>query len=365
MISLHLHELHEGLKARFGDVAGSEVVLDYGDAAADYRALTQSAGVIDLSFRGRLCLTGSDRVRLLHGQVTNDVQRLKTGEGCYAALTTAKGKMQADLNIHALADELLLDFEPGLTQPTIERFNHYIVADDVQVLDVAPYYGLVSIQGPSARSVVDVLNLGATPPDEPLASVKCAIPDLGDIYLVRHARYGGEGFDLYVPVEALGMVFDKAVAAALAAGGGPAGWTAAESARIETGIPRFGADMDETNLPPEAGIDRRAISYSKGCYIGQEVIARIKTYGQVAKALRGLLLPDDLTALPSRGDKLTLDGRDVGYITSSVASPKWKRNIALGYVRKECNQPGRMLVLKTSGIEVPAIVSSLPWQPPV
>jgi folate-binding protein YgfZ len=116
-------------------------------------------------------------------------------------------------------------------------------------------------------------------------------------------------------------------------------------ARIEAGIPRFGVDMDETNLAPEAGIEERAISYTKGCYIGQEVIARIRTYGQVAKSLRGLRLADDLNALPVRGDKLFKDGTEVGYVTSAVASPTFKANIALGYVRRECNQPGQTLDL--------------------
>src|SRR6266480_3836897 len=114
MEPLTLHEFHHGLNARFGELSGQELVTDYGDALAEHAALCAAVGVVDLSFRGRLCLTGADRVRFLHGQVTNDVKRLKFGEGCYAALTTAKGKMQSDLNVYALREELLLDFEPGL-----------------------------------------------------------------------------------------------------------------------------------------------------------------------------------------------------------------------------------------------------------
>src|SRR5690606_19891412 len=124
------------------------------------------------------------------------------------------------------------------------------------------------------------------------------------------------GFDLFVPANSLGAVADKLIAAAKQMSGRASGWNALEVARIEAGIPRFGADMDETNLPPEAGLESRAISYSKGCYIGQEVIARIRTYGQVAKALRGLRLADDLKTLPTKGDKLLLGEKEVGYITS-------------------------------------------------
>jgi folate-binding protein YgfZ len=143
-----------------------------------------------------------------------------------------------------------------------------------------------------------------------------------------------------VPIAALAAAFDKLITAAKDIGGRPCGWQALEMIRIEAGIPRFGADMDETNLAPEAGIDERAISYSKGCYIGQEVIARIRTYGQVARSLRGLRLPDDLKELPKRGDRLLHGDKEVGYVTSAVASPAFRSNLALGYVRRECNEAG-------------------------
>jgi folate-binding protein YgfZ len=133
--------------------------------------------------------------------------------------------------------------------------------------------------------------------------------------------------------------------------------------RIETGIPRFGADMDETNLPPETGIDARAVSYTKGCYIGQEVIARIRTYGQVARTLRGLRLADDLKELPRKGDKLFQGDKEVGYITSALASPALKANIALGYVRREHNQTGAQVTLRTPVGESPAKIVGLPFLP--
>src|SRR5215469_11845401 len=131
MQSLALHAFHLEHGAHFIHLNEAEAVSDYGDTLAEHAALSQSAGLFDLSFRSRLCITGADRVRFLHGQVTNDVKRLATGSGCYAALITAKGKMQSDLNIYSLADELLLDFEPGLTQTVSERLEKYIIADDV------------------------------------------------------------------------------------------------------------------------------------------------------------------------------------------------------------------------------------------
>ena len=363
MTALSLHEFHDRRHARFAVVNGLEVVSDYGDVPGEHAALCATAGVLDLSFRGRLCLTGADRVRLLNGQVTNNVKDLAAGAGCYAALVTAKGKMQSDLNIYNLPDELLLDFEPGLTAEISQRFDKYIIADDVQVVEVAPHYGLLSVQGPRAWSVVEKLGLGFSRPDQPLQFSSVNDATSGELYCMNQPRTGGNGFDLFTPTASLRTVAEKLIAAAEALGGRACGWTALEMARIEAGIPRFGVDMDETNLPPEAGIDARAVSYSKGCYIGQEVIARIRTYGQVAKALRGLRLADGLKVLPKKGDKLYRGDKEIGYVTSALASPALKTNIAFAYVRREHNQPGTELVLKTSDGESQATIVPLPFQP--
>ena len=362
MTELSLHEFHRGLGACFAEVNGMGVVDHYGDALAEHASLRGSAGVLDLSFRGRLSLAGADRQRFLNGQVTNNVKELKTGEGCYAALVTAKGKMVSDLNIFCLPDELLLDFEPGLSNALAQRFEKYIIADDVQVVDAAPHYGLLSVQGPKSAQVVNQLGLGLPLPEKPLSFASVNEPTLGEIYCMNHSRGAATGFDLFIPVTALAAVADKLIAAAQATGGGACGWLAVEMARIEAGIPRFGADMDESNLPPEAGIEDRAISYSKGCYIGQEVIARIRTYGQVAKSLRGLLLADDLSELPKKGDKLFHGGKEVGFITSALASPTFRRNIALGYVRREYNEAGSELRFRAAGRDGPVSIVPLPFQ---
>jgi len=398
---LPLHEFHHRLGAQFAGLNGAEIVNDYGDGLAEYAALRQSAGVLDFSFRSRICLTGADRVRFLHGQVTKDVKKLRTGEGCYAVLTTNKGKMESDLNIFCLADELLLDFEPGLTEKVSQRLEKFIVADDVQIVDVAPSYDLLSVQGPKAGEVVRALGLFGVPPSGgpvgtqpgrvnaelpglPFNSVKISDATLGEIYLMNHARLDSpwwserprepqsrqdgssaasphqNGFDLFVPNSSLGAAADKLIAAVKQIGGRACGWQAFETARIEEGIPRFGMDMDETNLPLECGIENRAVSYNKGCYIGQEVINRIHSIGHVNKELRGLRLPDDVNSLPVRGDKLFHAGKEIGYITSAVKSPTFG-NIALGYVRREANQIGTQLILRTAAGESPAKIAELPF----
>ena len=361
-MKLALHEVHEALGARFGEVAGAEVVLHYGDPGPEHQALTSSAAVLDLGFRGRICLTGADRVRLLHGQVTNDLQSLQPLQGCYAAFVTNKGKMQSDAFVYALPDELLVDVEPGRAPALLGRLEHYIVADDVQAIDVAPHYGLLSVQGPASARVLERIALVPHPPQAPLQVAHAPDPVLGDVYVARNPRTGSDGFDLFVPLAAAPMLLDKLAAAARDESGRLAGWSALELARIEAAIPRFGADMDDSNLPPEAGIASRAISYTKGCYIGQEVIARLRTYGQVAKALRTLRISGDGT-VPAAGDRLLREGKDVGYVTSVARSARLGGTVALGYVRRECNGPGTALVVQTRDGEVAATVSGPPFSP--
>jgi folate-binding protein YgfZ len=362
MGSLLLHEFHQAVGARFMDLNGQEAVADYGDPPAEHATLDESAGISDLSFRGRLCVLGTDRVKFLNGQVTNNVKDLRTGGGCYAALVSAKGKIQSDLHIYILENEILLEFEPGLGGAVQQRLEKYIIAEDAQVADVSAHYGLWSVQGPKAAAVIKSLPWNFPIPEKPNAVAKVDDAALGEIYVMNRARTHRAGYDLFVPSGAMQAVAGQLVTVAKETGGRFCGWQALETARIEAGIPRFGADMDETNLASEV-LDTEAISYSKGCYIGQEVIARIRTYGQVAKALRGLRLPDNLRALPVKGDKLFLGEKEVGCITSAVASPKLKANIALGCVRREANQTGTELLLQMPPDKVPVKIVNLPFVP--
>jgi folate-binding protein YgfZ len=379
MSQLKLHEFHASQGGRFVDVNGSEAVNDYGDWLAEHAALRQTAGVLDLGFRSRLCLVGADRARFLHGQVTNEVIKLRAGQGCYAAITNAKGKMEGDANIFCLPDELLLDLEPGLVGKISARLEKFIVADDVQIVDVAAHYGLLSVQGPLAGTVIGALGLAVKLPAQPLESIKVSDAALGEVYLANHARVaalGGRrtgeiptvspwesvpGFDLFVPNDSLGAVAHKLIAAAQAVRGRACGWQALETARIEAGIPRYGADMDESNIPLECGLEARAITYAKGCYLGQEVINRIHSVGHVNRELCGLRLMGNPETLPKRGDKLFRAGQEMGYLTSAVASPLLGATIGLGYVRREAKAIGAELVLKTGNVERAVRVVAMPF----
>jgi len=351
MAALPLHEFHQVAGAVFGEVNGQEAVAHYGDWLAEYKALREGAGVLDLSFRGRLCLLGADAQRFLNGQVTNNVKDLQIGEGCYAALVSAKGRLQSDLNIYRLENEMLLDFEPGFSELVSQRLEKFVIAEDVQIIDVSAQYGLLGLRGPKVAEVVAVLSPRLTVPSKTMGWTKFEDAALGEIY-VTLAR---GGLDLFVPAAAM-----KDIASRLQVKGRLCGWQALETARIEDGQPRFGADMDETNLAPEA-LDTRAISYSKGCYIGQEVIARVRTYGQVARSLRGLRLSGDSLQAPAKGTKLFLGDKEVGSITSAVWSPALRGVIALGYVRREANQIGTELEAQVSNGRIPARITELPF----
>ena len=343
IMPLALHEFHRASGAVFAEVNNQEVVLDYGDWMGEYSALREGAGVVDTSFRGRLCLLAADRQRFLNGQVTNNVKDLRSGQGCYAALVSAKGKLQSDLNIYCLENEILLDLEPGYTGIVGQRLEKYVIAEDVQIVDAAEHYGMLSVQGPKAASIAEFAL------DNTMAITKIEDPALGELYAAGNQRFGRAGFDLFVPISSMKEMATRLVSR----GGRLCGWRALETLRVERGVPRFGADMDETNLAPEA-IDERAISYSKGCYIGQEVIARVRTYGHVAKSLRSLKLEEDAASLPVKGAKIFHGDQEAGYVTSAVLSPMHKSVVALGYVRRGAVQPDAKLFVETPGGKVPA-----------
>ena len=309
----------------------------------EFAALTKTAGVLDLSSRSRLCLLGEDRAKFLHGQVTNDITGLAENTGCYAALVNAKGKMESDLFAYRLTDEILLDFEPGLAEGVQARLEKFIITEEVEVADAAPHFGLLSVQGPTAGEVMAALQLPA--PEAELALEKTE----AEIYIINQARLGSSGFDLFVPVDLLEQVKTQFLEHAPLCGE-----AAFEKARVLATIPRFGKDFTPDNLAPEGGIEARAISYAKGCYIGQEVIARIRTYGKVQRVLRGLKLEGAV----AMGDEVFHGKKKVGALSSVITEP----DAALALIRREANEPGTALRVETKNGSVNAEVATLPFE---
>jgi len=289
--------------------------------ATDYRALTEACGLLDRSERGKLALAGAGAKEFLEGQVTNAVEALNSGQGAYAAFLSPKGKMLGDLRVLELGDELFLDTERSSLQELFNMIRRYRIGYDVELHKRTVERGLLSLIGPEARAVA-----GAE-----------------DLPVQEHANVSGalDGTDVrFVATDAgVDLICDAADTDALAAGLRARGAVdvdeaAAEVLRVEAGRPRYGIDLDDTVIPQEAGLNERAVSFTKGCYVGQETVARLHYRGKPNRHLRGLRL----SAPAAHGDELRLGERVVGTIGTAVVSPRLGP-VALALVRREA-EPG-------------------------
>ncbi|HEX8691923.1 MAG TPA: glycine cleavage T C-terminal barrel domain-containing protein [Longimicrobium sp.] len=357
-----LRPLQEAAGAVWAEVAGRPVARHYGDSLGEYRAVREAAGVAERSDRARIRLWGKDPVRMIQGLVTNDLANSPPGQGVYAAMLTPKGRTIAELRAFrrelASGVEVLLDLPREALEGVREHFRKFIPPMFARWADVSDALPAVGVHGPRARAIVSAV-LGVEPPGEEDAHVEAELG--GAPVLVAATRYvgGEEGFDLFVPAEAAAGAWTALVEA----GARPVGLGAVETLRIEAGRPRYGADLTEEVIPTEAfeesGLLGRAISFTKGCYTGQEVIVRIAHRGHVNKHLRGLLLGD--APAPAPGAKLfnPENGREVGWVTSAAVSPLLGQTVALGYVRREVPPGAAVRVGSAEGAE--AVVARLPF----
>ena len=313
--------------------------------ASAYQAARQGAAFIDRSDRGRLVVSGRDRASYLQGLLTNDIPALKSGEGCYAAYLTAHGRMISDLWVYELGDVILLNLPGETTAAVLARLDQFIFSEDVQLGNVSETFAQIAVVGPKAARMVEALL--DTSPAAPEISLS-SLPEHGNVrghiggtaaIVTRVTDTGEPGVDVYVEGERSGWLKDQL----LAAGAEAAGEEVAEILRVEAGVPAFHRDMDEETIPLEAGIESRAISMTKGCYVGQEVIIRVlhRGHGRVARKLVGLLL--DGESAPARGTIVNSADRTVGEITTGVRSPALGRPIALAYVQRDFVAPGTLL----------------------
>ena len=312
--------------------------------AADYRTVTEGCGLLDRSERGKLALVGADAATFLQGQVSNDVEGLVPGSGCYAAFLTPKGKMLGDLRILATEDELLLDTERTALQALFNMIRRFSLGYNVELHKRTLERGLLSLIGPEAPGLAGARDLGV---DEH-AHALIDVPWAG---LPARAIRTDVGVDLLCDASDT----DALRAALEEAGAAPVGEAAAECLRVEHGRPRYGIDLDETVIPQEAGLNERAVSFTKGCYVGQETVARLYYRGKPNRQLRGLRLSGAAEA----GEELTFEGRVVGRVTSVVTSPRFGP-IALGFVRREA-PVGSTVSVGPAG-EITAEVSELPFR---
>jgi folate-binding protein YgfZ len=286
-----------------------------------YYALRTTAAWLDLSARGRIYATGDDRARLLHAMTTNHVQQLTPGTGCYAFFLNAQGHIQADVNLLCLEDRFLLDTEPETRERVFRHLDKYIIADDVALEDVTESMASVAVEGPQTAAVLAAV--GAPVPDAEYAHAQW-----NGAIIQRVSETGAPGFRIFVPVEA------KAdwIARLESAGAVYATPDEARTVRLEHGKPRYGEDIFDTTLPQETR-QLHAVHFTKGCYLGQEIVERIRSRGHVNRLLVKLEVEGESPL--ARGTKVTAGAAEAGEVTSSAFSPGLGRVVALAYVRAQ------------------------------
>lgn len=300
-----------------------------------YRALTHSAAVVRRGDRGVLAVTGPDRLSWLQGLLTNDVAALPIGGICDAAYLTPQGRMISDMRVVQLADRTLLDVPGSLAESLHKRLESLLFSEDAHIVNVSPSVAIVDVHGPLAPELTE--GESAVRDDAYELPGVSAFLETGEIgaFVARICERGA----IETSLETLDVV------------------------RVEAGRPAFLIDMDEHTIPLEAGLEQRAISFTKGCYVGQEIIVRVtqRGGGRVAKKLVGLRF--EPRAVSKAGDRITSDGRDIGRVTSAVRSPALATTIALGYVHRDFTDTGTAVEVSTAGGSAPAHVSTLPFIP--
>ncbi len=297
--------------------------------AEGYRALREEAARLDLAGRGVLRVRGRDRARLLHNLTSNEVKKLVPGQGAYAFLLSPQGRIQADLNLFCLEDHFVIDTEPDLREKVPAHIRRYIIADQVEVEDAAAAVAVLAVEGPAAVEVL--MRLGA-----PVPEVGYAHAAWGEAMVAAVSATGQPGYRLWVAAG------EKAATEArlAAAGAAPATAEDARAVRIENGRPRYGEDILETSLVQETQ-QMHGVSFTKGCYLGQEIVERVRARGHVNRKL--VRVEMDAAEAPAAGTRLTADGAEAGEITSAVVSPRTGKVAALAYVRVPHDAPGSAL----------------------
>jgi len=331
----------------------------------DYHALRAGAAIVDRSARGRLVLTGVDRRSYLQGLLSNDIAALEAGSGCYATYLTAQGRMIADMRVFETGDNLLVDLDGTLAAAVSDRWSQFIFSEDVSVANNSASTSQVGVFGPQsapvlARALGDAEASGQQLEDTlrrmPVNAIRTCNFRAQLVPVLRSDDIGVMGFEIILP----SRLEDDFVTSLRSAGAIEVGTDAVEVCRVEGGRPLFHVDMDEDTIPLEAGIEDRAISLTKGCYVGQEVIIRVlhRGHGRVARRLVGMTFAPG-SSVPSRGDRIFSADRDIGSITSAVESPALGAPISLGYVHRDFQQPGTSVRVG----ERNGTVSTLPFVP--
>jgi folate-binding protein YgfZ len=326
--------------AKMGVWFGCALPDDFGDPQAEYRAARESVALIDKNYRAYLSLTGPDRVRYLNAILTNNIKELSTGQGNVSLLLNPQGHIFAEIETYAFADRLFCVSFAMIRERLIEWLDKYIIMDDVTLADESPRFGALALEGPKAAwlirelSGLEIASLGE------LSSTEVAVDSIS-CRVLKRSLGGVAGAEFVVQQENLAALWQVLQGAARKHCGGPMGYAALSAQRLAQGIPWFGYDFADKQIPHEAGLQDSHISYTKGCYTGQEIVERVRSRGQVNRHRTGFIFSGDI--VPEAGAVLSLSGKELGYVTRAAKIWDPARVIGMGYVRKEAEPPGTVL----------------------
>jgi folate-binding protein YgfZ len=339
---------------RESDYRGVTTTKLFSEAQNEFSALTSNCGVYDLGFRARILLKGGDRLRWMNGMVTNNIRDLATGRGVYAFLLNPQGRILGDMVVYNEGETLTIETDRTQLEKILATFDHYIIMDDVEVTNISESWTALGVMGPNSRAVLSSAGI-AFPELQPLqtyrAQCKCDCECL-ECMVVRGEDTPQESYEIWLaPKDVL-----KTWQALIAAGAKPVGTDALEMQRILAGVPLYGIDIRERDLPQETE-QVRALNFNKGCYVGQEIVERIRSRGNVHRKFTGFLIEGAANVAP--GDKVVSGEKEVGEITSVAVlqTPSGERTAALGYIRREVGAPGREVTIR----EMKASMAQLPF----
>lgn len=354
-----LAALHEARGAHWMEHHGWEIPAYYSDVAQEYKAVQEGVGLIDRSHRQKLRITGRDRRTWLHGQVTQDVEGLPDWRGAYSTIITPQGKMVCDLRIFATPDELILDAPAGTAQPLAEYLDRFLVMERAEIEDLTDRWALLSLQGPLSSCALEAA-LGQGAAALPMWGFRSRPCGGTHVCVARTPTCGEDGFEIFVPAEIAPELWAALSQSRREFAVHSVGQQALNIRRVEAGIPWWGAELDSSIVPLEARLDH-AVHLHKGCYVGQEIIARIDARGHVNNLLAGFFVHGD--RFPEAGAPIHLGDRKVGRVSSALHSLRLDRPIALGYLRREHQEPGTRVLAHSPEGPIELEVTPLPFIP--
>lgn len=350
-----LDEIHRASGASMQECDGWSMPASYGDRLFEYAAVRErGAGLIDLSSRGRLQISGSEAVQFLNGLITNDMKTLAESRWMPAAFPNVQGRLLASVRVIRCGDGFLIDTEATTQDQVFKIIERFTLAGDFHVTDLTGNTALLSVQGKRAVEIIQS-TLGAEAAEIPPYGAAQTDWQESTLTVLRATHTAEDGFDIVIAANQAQKLWN-----ALVNGGArPVGYDALNILRIEAGQPRYSIDMDETNVVTETNLDD-AVSYTKGCYIGQEIIARIKYRGHVAKKLTGVIF-GRAVKLHKEAKIRALDDNEIGRVTSMTFSPHLGQTIALAYVKYDYLDPGRKVKVISAAEEIDAQITELPF----